>query len=211
MRLRDNVELVAEIASIMRELEDSTDPYEADADRILDAVDRALPTPSPETGGAAAPTDEMKAKRLASTDGSYIEEFLADPRNRRVYNEEAAKEAAEDAFGHLGPLCEHGKYRSRCVECGAEPMNAQVGPAPEPVKPPAVLDPQERCMDLHPRGGGYGYCVLLPGHAGQHRNYGHDWWDARTPAAGTAPTPRHDPRASVYCACSSPGCDVCHP
>jgi hypothetical protein len=65
--------------------------------------------------------------------------------------------------------------------CGARCYDCAPGPAPEPVKPPAT------CGAQHPRMGGYGTCVLPVGHDGVHRNYGHDRWDARTPAAGTAP------------------------
>ena len=32
----------------------------------------------------------------------------------------------EHTTDRLGPLCEHRRYRSRCVDCGAEPLNASV-------------------------------------------------------------------------------------
>ena len=152
MKLRDDGDLRLELIAMVHARDQHGGKSRFDlVDDILDAVDRAIATPSPETGTAAGPTE----RRCTVT-------------------------------GHLCGTDTTLPGGCSCASCAAH----RAGPALEPVKPPADLDPQERCMDLHPRGGGYGYCVLPSGHAGQHRNYGHDWWDARTPVAGTAPTHR---------------------
>ncbi len=53
-RLRDNDALVAEVAGIIIEETDETNQHVVY--EVLDAVDRALAAPSPETGTAAVPT-----------------------------------------------------------------------------------------------------------------------------------------------------------
>jgi hypothetical protein len=68
-----------------------------------------FPPAAPPAGTAPAP-DELKAKRLERTDGSYMEESLADPRFRRVFNEEAAR---LDAAGGTAPTGEPGACSCR--------------------------------------------------------------------------------------------------
>ena len=187
MKLRDNAELRSQVLAMVCSVDDGLDEPGYVTGRILDAVDRALATPSPETGTAAVPTKHCDAKTcvldvlapvFGADAGNIAMEYTCFPMNCDVASAQARYLLEQVTLVGKETALAQVKAKIYADLAAAMANRAPAGPAPDPVKPPATC----QCFhapEQHHRETGCGVVAIMSGRCPC------EWNGARTPAAGT--------------------------